>query len=122
MLNTPYLLYSLTFKLMDVLLWFYEYIKENNNIELNKAFWVDLNSDNDSYFDERVTGKILNIHHKGFSFLQPLGSENSDDNIFVPPNVVSDFELREGYKVEGQIGDGRKGPEVKSVKILSKNG
>jgi len=29
-LNTPYLLYSLTFKLMDVLLWFSEYIKEND--------------------------------------------------------------------------------------------
>lgn len=123
-LNTPYLLYSLTFKLMDVLLWFSDYIKENDDTELNKSLWVDLNSkvEFSTDFDKKVTGKVLSIHHKGFSFLQPAGSVSSDDNIFIPPNVVSDFDLKEGFEVEGQIGEGRKGPEVKFIKILNKDG
>lgn len=122
MLNTPYLLYSLTFKLMDVLLWFSEYIKENNNIELNKALWIDLDpvEKPNAIIKDEVRGTVLNIHEKGFSFLQPLGSTNSDENLFIPPNVVSDSNLQEGIEVEGEVGDGKQGPEIKSVKILRK--
>ena len=39
MINTPYLLYSLTFQLMDVLIWFKEYADQNSDVEQNKLLW-----------------------------------------------------------------------------------
>ena len=39
-INTPYLLYSLTFQLMDVLLWYKSYVEENPDKEINKSFWI----------------------------------------------------------------------------------
>lgn len=42
MVNSPYLLYSLTFQLMDVLLWFKQYADKNKDIEVNKSYWKDM--------------------------------------------------------------------------------
>jgi hypothetical protein len=43
MVHSPYLLYSLTFQLMDVLLWFKAYVDENNNVEINRSYWQIFN-------------------------------------------------------------------------------
>jgi hypothetical protein len=37
--GTPYLLYSLTFQLLDVLIWFKNYASANSDLERNKALW-----------------------------------------------------------------------------------
>lgn len=42
MINTPYLLYSLTFLLCDIIIWFGQYVQENEDIDKNKALWRDL--------------------------------------------------------------------------------
>ncbi len=39
-INTPYLLYSLAFQLMDVLLWYKSYVEENPDKEYNKSHWI----------------------------------------------------------------------------------
>lgn len=39
-INTPFLLYSLAFKLMDVLLWLKRYVELNNDYSSNKALWL----------------------------------------------------------------------------------
>ena len=39
--NSPYLFYACTFKLLDVLLWTGKYIEENSDIETNRSFWID---------------------------------------------------------------------------------
>ncbi|MFW6210723.1 MAG: hypothetical protein ACOC4H_01240, partial [bacterium] len=41
-IQTPYLLFSLTFQLMDVLIWFNEYRKQNPDYRLNKNLWEDI--------------------------------------------------------------------------------
>jgi hypothetical protein len=38
-IQTPYLLYSLAFQLMDTLLWYKKYADDNPNIEANKGLW-----------------------------------------------------------------------------------
>lgn len=44
LLNTPYLIYSLTFQLMDLIIWLDTYIKEHpNNLE-NQKYWKDSNN------------------------------------------------------------------------------
>lgn len=58
-IQSPYLLYSLAYKLMDVLIWFSEYSKSNNNKALNKGFWVDLEFD--KYGNKYEASKIVQI-------------------------------------------------------------
>jgi|GEM_PF-469358 len=41
-IRTPYLLYSLTFQLMDVLVWFKEYVGLNSDIKQNKLYWKEM--------------------------------------------------------------------------------
>lgn len=40
--NEPYLLHSITFQLLDVLLWFKEYIDQHPDPEKNRELWQDL--------------------------------------------------------------------------------
>jgi hypothetical protein len=46
--NSPYLLLSVTYQLLDVMLWFKIYIDNNNNIELNKTFYKMVETSIDS--------------------------------------------------------------------------
>jgi hypothetical protein len=48
MLKTPYLLLSVTYQLLDVLIWFKIYIDENNDVDLNILKYKYLDEDNDS--------------------------------------------------------------------------
>lgn len=41
-INTPYLLYSLTFILCDVLLWADKYFEQHQDVEYNRSLWQDL--------------------------------------------------------------------------------
>jgi hypothetical protein len=41
-IDSPYLLYSLTFMLCDIFIWFGQYVRENSDVERNKSFWKDL--------------------------------------------------------------------------------
>lgn len=41
-IDTPYLLYSLTFLLCDIIIWFGQYVHENEDVDKNKAMWRDL--------------------------------------------------------------------------------
>lgn len=42
-ISTPYLLYSLTFQLMDVLVWFKNHIHQNDDVVLNKSKYIMIN-------------------------------------------------------------------------------
>lgn len=98
-LNTPYLLYALTFKLMDVLLWFSEYIKKNNNIELNKSLWVDTSTPTEttvSVEQNWIEGTVTRIAENGWGTFIPNGSTES---ISIPPNMVRDHSIEEYQKI-----------------------
>lgn len=100
MLNTPYLLYALTFKLMDVLLWFSEYIKENNNIELNKSLWVDTSTPTETIVSVEqnwIEGTVTRIAENGWGTFIPNGSTES---ISIPPNMVRDHSIEEFQKID----------------------
>ncbi len=44
-IDTPYLLYSITYMLCDTLIWFDKYIEENNDVLKNKSYWQDIPED-----------------------------------------------------------------------------
>jgi len=95
-LNTPYLLYSLTFKLMDVLLWFSEYIKENNNIELNKSYWVDLSESDVSSKGKWIIGTVTKVADNGFGTLILDGGSES---LSIIPKMVSELQIQENDRL-----------------------
>lgn len=43
-IKTPYLLYSLAFQVMDLLIWFKSYIDSNNDVAINKSQWENIES------------------------------------------------------------------------------
>lgn len=40
--RSPYLFFCLTYQIMDILLWFKDYVEKNSDIELNRALWADV--------------------------------------------------------------------------------
>jgi hypothetical protein len=57
--NTPYLLYSLTFQLMDVLIWFDEYSRENSDYAKNKSYWRDISGGYQTRWHKGSVKKVL---------------------------------------------------------------
>ncbi|MGC1472382.1 MAG: hypothetical protein WA775_07315 [Psychroserpens sp.] len=63
--NTPYLLYSLALQLMDVLIWFDGYSKENNDIATNQSYWQDIEYDGDG--NKFEIAEIIKIAANGWA-------------------------------------------------------
>ena len=117
-LKTPYLFKSILFQLLDVLIWF-KYHVDQKPISKNWQLINDnINSDNEKKW---IEGTVINYNSfKGFAFLCPL---NNDENTFIPPHLVTQFELSEGQIIKGTIEeyiDNRSGEQksrVNDIKI-----
>lgn len=116
--NTPYLLYSLTFKIMDVLVWFENYISENDNIDYNKSFWVDLNNEKTMNKTYTQLGVVLFVHENGYAFFKPNEGVSEIDNSFISNSLVEEFNLNKGQLIEAEIYKSAAGKT--SVKTLKK--
>lgn len=55
--NTPYLLLSVTYQLLDVLLWFKNFIDNNNNIEANRTLYKKVEAGIESSFTTSIIGQ-----------------------------------------------------------------
>lgn len=81
--NTPYLLYSLTFMLCDILIWYKKYADRNSNNTTNKSHWREI-----AQSDTQLTGKITSIAKSGLAFLKPEGSKDSKENCSINPHML----------------------------------
>ena len=86
-INTPYLLYSLTYQLMDVLLWYKSYIEENPDRETNKTFWVNTigqieQGDGELYFCEEVllNSKYIRQNFKVGDIIKIIDWDNNNNH------------------------------------------
>lgn len=97
-LRTPYLFKSVLFQLLDVLVWFKQYV----DAKPKTKNWELLEADNDASQNETwIEGEVINYNNlKGFAFLSPF---NGSDNQFIPPHLVTSFSLTNGIKVKGEI-------------------
>lgn len=84
--KTPYLLYSLTLMLCDILIWYKEYIDENSDYANNVSHWKEIFQS-----ESQLTGKITNIIPNGLAFLKPEGSNNSNENCSISPHLLYDM-------------------------------
>lgn len=118
--KTPYLFKSVLFQLLDVLVWFKQYI----DTKPKTKNWELLEADNDASQNETwIEGEVINYNSlKGFAFLSP---SNDSDNQFIPPHLVTNHSLINGSKVKGVIeeySDNRSGDlktRVKKIEILN---
>ncbi|MEO6671016.1 MAG: hypothetical protein ABIN36_16160 [Ferruginibacter sp.] len=82
-INSNYLLYSLAFQVMDLVLWFKKYADEHPDSKINKAQWMPLDKD----LGDWQTGKVVNLNSaKGFAFFKP---DTGNASTFIPPTLVT---------------------------------
>jgi len=85
-IKTPYLLYQLTFKICDLLVWYDNYLKSNNDKNQNKSLWIE----NDNNW---IEGFLKEIQRNGYGTFQP----NDDMNTLgITPDEVVKNQLTEG--------------------------
>ncbi len=90
-INTPYLLYSLTFQLMDVLIWFKNYVDENTDKSKNVELWEEV-----TCMDKRK-GIVIKIAENGWGTFQ---TDENGSTISIIPQMVSENNLKEGQQIE----------------------
>jgi hypothetical protein len=96
LINTPYLLYSLTFQLMDILIWFKKYIDENPDKEVNINYWSTIKVHPTINDNEWIKGSIIRIAENGYGTIQP---ENDGKKISIIPSLVKENKFVEGETV-----------------------
>lgn len=95
--KSPYLLKSVLYQLMDVLVWFKMYVDSNPKIENWEN--IDLSvrvpeTDNDAL----IHGSVINLNkHKGFAFFMP---DVGGDNVFIPPHLVLKHSLDDQMPIQ----------------------
>ena len=91
--KTPYLLYQLTFVVCDLLVWYDNYIKENNDSSINKSFWNDINENQSSSSEsEWFEGTVIRISEDNFGTFKP---DNSFKTITIHHSTVRNENIKE---------------------------
>mgnify|MGYP002841024280 FL=1 len=88
-LNTSYLMQSVLYQLLDVIVWFKIHIDSNPKTEN----WTNANVTEIVTQSNNKKGEVINFNiYKGFAFLKP---EDGTDNIFIPPHLITNNGLKE---------------------------
>ncbi|MEH6536648.1 MAG: hypothetical protein V7719_09660 [Psychroserpens sp.] len=97
-LNTSYLIQSVLFQLLDVIVWFKIYIDGNPRTEN----WIEVNTNAATTTQSIIKkGEVINLNpNKGFAFLQ---TEDGTDNVFIPPHIITKHSLKETDIITGEI-------------------
>jgi hypothetical protein len=99
-IKTSYLLKSVFFQLLDVLVWFKIYVDSNPSPQNWSK--VENNSGSETAaLDIIMSGVVINHNiQKGFAFFKP----NTDgENIFIPPHLVTNYLLVNDKPVEVEV-------------------
>jgi hypothetical protein len=99
-IKTSYLLKSVFFQLLDVLVWFKMYVESNPPIQNWSK--VENNSDNDiTVAGTVISGIVINFNiQKGFAFFKP---NTGDENIFIPPHLVANYSLVNDKPIDVEV-------------------
>jgi hypothetical protein len=94
-ITSNYLLYSLTFQVMDLLIWFKKYADENPDREKNKLLWQSSISTLPA--GEWIKGKITVIADNGYGTFQP---SNGGRPLSIIPSKVKEYNLSSKQTIE----------------------
>lgn len=98
-LRTHYLMKSILYQLLDVIIWFKMYVDSNPKT----GNWVKIETATEviERAAELIPGKVININpQKGFAFFKP---DAIGDNVFIPPHLVTNHSLTEGMPVQVEV-------------------
>lgn len=93
--NTPYLLYSLTYQLMDILIWFDQYSKRNADMAINKGLWQEIEFDADG--NKFHSGSISRIAPNGWG---TVIDDNTKKSISIYRDTVIELKLEENDRIK----------------------
>ena len=99
-ITSPYLLYSLAFQLMDVLLWFDSYSKTNDDVAINRSLWKSFSRDQFGNKIELET--ITNIAGNGWGTV-PINKGTK--NISIHKDAVTQNNLAVGDQIKFTVKD-----------------
>ncbi|PXX30403.1 hypothetical protein [Arenibacter sp. ARW7G5Y1] len=106
-IKSPYLLYSLAYKLMDVLIWFSEYSKTNSNKALNKSFWEDIEFD--QFGNKYEISRILQIANNGWGTAE-INREGK--KVSIHKNDIVNLKLSRNDKIKFVVRENQMAQEV----------
>lgn len=112
--KNPYLFKSVLYQMMDVITWFKIYVDNNPK----KSNWIKIatpGSNTSTEMSESLSGMVINVHpDNGYAFLQVT---NSSAAWFIPKDLVSLFELKNGIQItaQGQEFEDKKGQKRKRL-------
>lgn len=92
-IDTPYLLFSITFMLCDILVWFSEYSIKNPNIETNRQLWKNIE------YDGVVEQDTNNNYHVGNCLLPYINHPPVGSKIKLIKVVKNDKENNSSYPI-----------------------
>jgi cold shock CspA family protein len=98
-IKTPFLLKSVFFQLLDVIVWFKMYVDSNPKPEN----WTKVEDITEIVEQgaEFIPGKVINVsQQKGFAFFKP---DAISENVFIPPHLVAKHSLTEGMPVKVEV-------------------
>ena len=97
-IKTPFLLKSVLYQLLDVLIWFKTYVDTNPKAKN----WIKRGTtEGNDKIVELIKGKVININRqKGFAFFKPT---SIGENVFIPPHLVTNNSLSEGMSVYVEV-------------------
>ncbi|KUJ63872.1 hypothetical protein AR687_01405 [Flavobacteriaceae bacterium CRH] len=94
-ITSPYLLYSLAFQLMDILLWYDSYSKTNGDVATNRSFWKDIQRDQHGNKFEIET--ITNIAANGWG---TIAINKGTKNINIHKDAITQNSLAVGDQIK----------------------
>lgn len=98
-IRTPFLLKSVLFQLLDILVWFKTYVDSKPKMEN----WIELGTVASTRIDSKefIPGKVINVNaQKGFAFFKP---NDNGGNIYIPPHLVSNHFLTDNLPISVEI-------------------
>lgn len=100
LVNSSYFLFSVTYQLLGMILWFKIYNDSNPKIE-NWEFQEEKKQTLEQSFVDLVFGTVINMNQlKGFAFFKP---DSNSENVFIPPQLVTSHSLHEGMPERVEI-------------------
>jgi hypothetical protein len=93
-LDTPFLLYSLTYQLLDILIWFRNYAQLHSSKEANQALWEVISEPQKD--EDWVEGEIVKVANGYGTFLPAKGGKA----LSIIPATMQKLDLKERQKIQ----------------------
>lgn len=90
-IKSPYLLYSLTYQLLDTIIWLDVYHKVQSDYALNVSYWAEQS------LSDLVIGKVTRIADNGYGTFLP---NNETKTLSILPTFVTEHKLSEGQVIK----------------------